>query len=196
MNVILLNHSPLPLCSHAIRQCYDSHALSDSSDTVIGERDRLLIDRVTNKDKHSSELEFITYTFEIRDISTSCLLELTRHRHASYSVKSSRYTLKKSKITCEYSRSKVVNTLIWLNIKGIELLKRFRISNDDLKLALPQAYHYSLNFQINARSLQNFLALRTSRAAHYHIRALAHAIYEKLPDDHKYLFLECVKCQQ
>lgn len=192
MKVELIHYTPLPAGSHAIRQCWDSHDLSDSTFTEIGDRDRLLIERVGNKDKHSSVLEFLDYTFAVSDISTSCLLELTRHRHASFAVKSSRYTLKKSQIKCQYSRSKLVNYLIWLNIRGIELLKRFKISNDDLKLALPQAYCYSLDFKINARSLQNFLTLRTSRSAHFHIRELAYEIYKQLPEDHKYLFLNNV----
>lgn len=189
MHVKLLHSTPLTSCSHAIRQCWASHDKSDSHDDSIGENDRLLIDRVGNKDKHGSVLEFLTYIFEISDISTSCLLELTRHRHASYAVRSSRYTLKKSEMKFSPSRNQWVNRLIQFNLFIIRFLIRFKISNDDLKLALPQAYCYTLDWQINARSLQNFLDLRLSRSAHYHIRELAQAVYNALPDDHKYLFV-------
>jgi len=192
MNVELIHYTPLRICSHAIRQCWDSHALSDSDADTIGERDKLLIERVGNKDKHGSVLEFLTYTFEIQDISTSCLLELTRHRHASYAVRSSRYTLKKSKLAYQKSRSKLVNGLIWATLACIKILIHFKISNDDLKLALPQAYCYSLDMQINARSLQNLLSLRTARGAHFHIQELARALYDKIPDDHKYIFVNNV----
>lgn len=43
--------------------------------------------------KHSSVLEHITFNFKIEGISRLCLQELVRHRMASYTVESTRYTL-------------------------------------------------------------------------------------------------------
>ena len=107
MKVTLLHNTPLWVCARAIRTCWDSH---DKSDTKIytnekdkiyggscGEKDKELIERVGNKNKHSSTLEHLSYSFEIDGISRACLQELARHRMASYSVKSSRYTLKELK---------------------------------------------------------------------------------------------------
>ncbi len=42
--------------------------------------------------------------------------------------------------------------------------------------------------QFNARSLQNFLQLRTARGAHYHIKVVAMAIWDAIPQDQKFLF--------
>ena len=43
------------------------------------------------------------------------------------------------------------------------------------------------------RSLQNFLALRTSKAALWEIQQLCDAIYKVIPSDHKFLFEHCVQ---
>jgi len=63
-------------------------------------------------------------------------------------------------------------------------------------LASPDAYKTELTWTINARSLQNFLRLRTAPSAMWEIRRLAYALYEALPEDHKYLFTECVHTQE
>lgn len=40
---------------------------------------------------HHSTFEHVYFTFKIDGISRACLAQLTRHRHASYSVRSQRY---------------------------------------------------------------------------------------------------------
>jgi len=93
MKVTLLQHTPLEVCAHAIRTCWQSFNKSDCG----GEKDKELIDRVGNRYKHSSTLEHLVYTFYIQGISRAVLQELARHRMASLSVKSTRYTLKELK---------------------------------------------------------------------------------------------------
>ena len=56
-----------------------------------------------------------------------------------------------------------------------------------------ESYKTELTWSINARSLQNFLTLRSSKSALWEIRNLAKAIFEALPNDHRYLFEECIK---
>lgn len=220
MRVTLLHHTPLWVCSIAIRKCWSSE---DKSDTVrvldresdrflyplemcdthieIGPKDKALIERVGNKNKHSSTLEHLNYSFDIDGISRACLQELARHRHASLSVKSSRYTLKELKDsprdgTIDY-RDFLVMTLDSAtneaSLKALSLLKErleAGTSNDLAKYCLPEAYKTSLVWTINARSLQNFLSLRTSKAALWEIRDLAYAIYDQIPTEHQYLFTD------
>jgi thymidylate synthase (FAD) len=69
------------------------------------------------------------------------------------------------------------------------------LSNDLVKYLLPESYKTELVWTINARSLQNFLSLRTDKSALWEIRELAIKIFEALPDDHKYLFEPFVKPQ-
>ena len=191
MKVTLTHSSPLYLLMLVTRECHDSHDKSDN----MGERDMALLKRVIMQQQHTSLLEHINYTFHVDNICGGVLLELTRHRHGSYewrdmglAVRSSRFTLKRAGITTTKSRSAMTNIVIAIKRIMIEVLIWMRVPNDDIKLALPQAYNYSLYMTINARSLQNFLQLRLAKNAHYAIRELAEQVFSAIPDEHKFLF--------
>lgn len=102
MIVKCINYTPLIIASEAIRQCWDSRDKSDTYtnnqynylDCKIGNKDKDLIYRIGNQNKHKSVLEHLYYNFDIYEISRAVLQELARHRIASLSVKSTRYTLK------------------------------------------------------------------------------------------------------
>jgi len=201
MKITLLQHTPLEVCAHAIRTCWQSFDKSDSG----GEKDKELIDRVGNKFKHASTLEHLIYTFYIQGISRAVLQELARHRIASLSVKSTRYTLKELKnedtfLSNEKPDIKRASKYIVLtdndevnrySVMALENLRKLLVAgipNDKAKYALPECYKTELTWTINARSLQNFLELRSDKSALWEIRDLAYEIYNSLPDDHKYLF--------
>ena len=212
MTVKLLHNTPLWVASKAIRKCWASEDKSDTPieaftlrwsdpDIAIGPKDKELIHRVGNKNKHASTLEHINYSFDIDGISRACLQELARHRHASMSVKSTRYTLKELK-EAKYTTQAVMNFLVKVDevtdeynfyalCKIREELKLGK-SNDKVKYSLPEAYKTSLVWTINMRSLQNFLALRTNKAALWEIRDLANLIYNTLPEEHKYMYTEFI----
>lgn len=203
MKVTLKHYTPLEVCSMAIRTCWQSFDKSDNG----GEKDLSLIDRVGNKNKHSSTLEHLYYNFYIQGISRACLQELARHRMASYSVKSSRYTLKEIKEEASFlpindeNIKRAEKYVVFtpnenVNIASIKALENLRellitpIGNDLAKYAMPESYKTELHWSINARSLQNFLELRTNRAALWEIQKLAHNIYDALPSEHKFIFEE------
>lgn len=205
IDITLLHHTPLHICSNAIRTCWQSFDKGDCG----GEKDIELIDRVGNKFKHASTLEHLTYNFYIKGISRACLQELARHRMASFSVKSSRYTLKELKDEPSFLPINETNTqraekfIVFtsserVNHASIHALENLRqilsenISNDIAKFAMPESYRTELSFSINARSLQNFLSLRSSKSALWEIRALALAIFESLPEEHKFIFKDCI----
>ena len=216
--VKLINYTPLWVCSDGIRTCWNSRSNSDTPELynselceniVIGEKDKALIDRVGNKNKHSSTLEHLYYNFHITDISRACLQEISRHRIASLSVKSTRYTLKELKNEDQFNsfpeeKERASKYLIWTGnhnvdittffaLEELRILLKSGISNDIAKYALPEAYKTELAWSINARSLQNFLFLRTDKAALWEIRNLAKEVYDALPEEHKYLFENFVK---
>ena len=209
MKVELLHNTPLWVCSKAIRTCWNSHDKSDNG----GEKDKALIDRVGNKLNHSSTLEHLVYSLDIKDISRALLQELARHRMASLSVKSTRFTLKELKkeknfdvnTTEDCFRAEkylVMTKNRYVDACSIEALENLRniltttsISNDVVKYCLPEAYKTELVWTINARSLQNFLILRTNKAALKEIQELAHEIFKNIPDEHKYLFVEYVNTE-
>ena len=201
MEVLLKHYTPLPICSNAIRTCWQSFDKSDNG----GEKDKELIDRVGNKFKHSSTLEHLVYNFYIKGVSRALLQEFARHRMASLSVKSTRYTLKELKNEKEFyvfdSRAEkyLVKTDVDIvdnaSLKALENLRQVLqkgISNDKAKYCLPESYKTELSWTINARSLQNFLSLRSSKSALWEIRELSLQIYNVLPEEHKYIFEGCI----
>jgi thymidylate synthase (FAD) len=221
MKVTLDHHTPLNICSSAIRQCWQSQGKSDNG----GPADRDLIDRIGNKYKHASTLEHLSYNFTISGVSRALLQELARHRMASPSVQSTRYTLAQDLkheapfLDCSTLQD-TMDQLEWhtpdayeraskylvftgelpVDIASIQALDNLRelvsttsIANDKLKYCLPESFKLTLAWTINARSLQNFLSLRSSKAALWEIRDLAQAIFDSLPEDHKYLFEHCLE---
>ncbi|MDX1808719.1 MAG: FAD-dependent thymidylate synthase [Sulfurospirillaceae bacterium] len=202
MKVTLQQHTSLEVCASAIRTCWQSFDKSDNG----GEKDRELIDRVGNKFKHASTLEHLVYTFYIQGISRALLQELARHRIASLSVKSTRYTLKELKNEESFQNDDFKRAEKYLVFTGVEMVDKMSItalenlrlvlkegiSNDKAKYCLPESYKTELTWTINARSLQNFISLRSSKSALWEIQNLAQKLYDNLPDDHKYLFT-CAK---
>ena len=221
MNITLMQHGSLEVTAHAIRTCWQSFDKSDAG----GEKDKELIDRVGNKFKHASTLEHLTYTFYVAGVSRALLQELARHRMASYSVKSTRYTLKELKdeetftdgMSAVELHEKYTNPdevyndkhmkraekyLVFTGelftdfssvcaLENLRLVLQSGVANDKAKFCLPESYKTELTWTINARSLQNFLALRASKSALWEIRDMAKNIFETLPTDHRYLFEDC-----
>ena len=191
MKVQLLNKPDISIIIQATRTCYDSMSKSDN----LGEKDLALLKKIIDS-KHESVLEHMVFTFKITDISRACLQELARHRIASYSVKSTRYTLKELRDTPDNELEKFLIEDIESIVKSsaIDSLKKIKMmlnmSNPDMdkiKYALPECYKTELVWTINLRSLRNFLKLRLSLKAHQEIRKLATIIYSclvaNLPND-------------
>ncbi|MDP2077620.1 MAG: FAD-dependent thymidylate synthase [Sulfuricurvum sp.] len=203
MKVTLNHYTPLVVCSDAIRTCWQSFDNSDNG----GEKDRALIDRVGNKFKHASTLEHLVYSFYLEGISRALLQELARHRMASLSVKSTRYTLKELKDEDSFTLSDKSRAEKYLVMTGVDIVDEMSIralenlrtvlvagiSNDRAKYCLPESYKTELTWTINARSLQNFISLRSDKAALWEIRDLANLVFETLPSDHRYLFENSLK---
>ena len=191
MKVQLLNKPDISIIIEATRTCYDSMSKSDN----LGDKDLALLKKIIDS-KHESVLEHMVFTFKITDISRACLQELARHRIASYSVKSTRYTLKELRDTPDNELEKFLIEDIESIVKSsaIDSLKKIKMmlnmSNPDMdkiKYALPECYKTELVWTINLRSLRNFLKLRLSLKAHQEIRKLATIIYSclvaNLPND-------------
>lgn len=98
MKVTLLHSTPLWVCARAIRTCWNSHDKSDTKthtgttlqalvdknlawykDPKCGEKDRELIARVGNKNKHKSVLEHLQGIAEIVDVDETVYLALLQN---------------------------------------------------------------------------------------------------------------------
>ena len=202
MNVKLLNFTPLEVADIAICKCYGNEPHSDN------EKVKARINRVANVSKHASTIEHLSYSFDIDGISRACLQELARHRIASYTVKSSRYTLQELKDEvqlnykedvlhlidtvvskyCVLTENHLVNAKIARQLVNLRSVIIDGVPNDIAKYCMPEAYKTSLVMTINARSLQNFLELRSSKHALWEIQDLAKDMYDAIPEEHKFLY--------
>ncbi len=92
MNVELLQYNPdcEKIVAAAAKLCYSSSEIDGILNGLDHEKTVNFIDRLMSLG-HESPIEHITFTFGIEGVSRSLLAQLTRHRIASYSVKSQRY---------------------------------------------------------------------------------------------------------
>lgn len=174
------------------------------------------VKKVIKSYKHTSVAEHVFINFNITGISRLCLQEIVRHRHASLSVQSTRYTLDKmlkeeidSNNITKYFVIPLYNKDEWGSIDEyndyitsmksswvatIERMKLFKqmmnLSNDFLKYFVPEALRVNLAWSINIRSLQNFMTLRLNKKAHFEIRYLANLILNSLKDTYVYELLD------
>ena len=206
MEVKLISNTPLEIADIAICKCYGNEPHSDS------EKVKARINRVANVSKHASTIEHLSYSFDIDGVSRACLQEICRHRISSYTVKSSRYTLQelkqetpfidiysdfysftndacaRAKKYVKLTENNMVNKCIVASLEELRSVIAEGVPNDVAKYCMPEAYKTSLVMTINARALQNFLTLRSSKHALKEIQELARNMFEVLPSDHKFLF--------
>jgi thymidylate synthase (FAD) len=212
MSVKLLNYTPLALAAIAARLCtgndkkvrdlcYGCLPYNDGKEPIPIDDRELLENHIVKKGKHDpmnppheSVLEHLVYTF-MADISRACLQEISRHRIASPSVESTRYALKKIlKKECHIvdflylTGDKEVDELNVEHLQKIIKLAKKGKSNDILKYAIPECFMTREMMTINARSLRNFMLLRSTSRALDEIRRLAFDLYDILPDEHKFVF--------
>lgn len=106
--ITLIANTPLVIAEIAARTCYDSFDKSESEvirnfkqnigvdiNQELKQQDESseLVDKLVNVNFHESIIEHTVLTFFIAGLSRGVLMQLTRHRIASYSVQSTRYTL-------------------------------------------------------------------------------------------------------
>jgi len=224
MQVKLLSSTPLSVADIAICKCYSN------TPHTTDEKRLSRIDNVSNQLKHESVIEHLVYNFDIDGISRACLQEVARHRIASYTVKSTRYTLQESKqepsflsqeqpkdeyftyfmgSLCTFDSVRAKKYIVFTGDRETDISSLFALQrlknvltgelvrqgapNDKAKYCMPEAYKTSLVMTINARSLQNFLSLRTDKKALWEIQLLAKAMFEALPELDKQLFIGSVK---
>ena len=147
------------------------------------------------KARHESVLEHITLTYSVKGLSRACLQELSRHRHISLSVESTRHTLRKQLENEQWVESfadKLLPCQRDLLYYSVKLAKISDYGNDELKYYLPEFWPTNLILTSNIRELRHILTLRTNPAALNEFRVLAYSLYEAVPEDYRYLLKDCV----
>lgn len=196
MNVKLITHTPEPekVVAAAAKLCYSSAADIDTIlDNLTQEKSEEFI-RYLMSMGHSSPLEHISFTFGVEEVSRVLLAELTRHRIASYSVRSMRYvsesefdyvtpkTIKDKHLDGEYTA--LVESCRQLYDKMVDA----GVPKEDARMILPNSTHTRIIFTMNLRSLLNFLSLRECTRAQWEIREMANKIAEICKEKFPVLF--------
>lgn len=128
---------------------------------------------------HGSVFEHAYYTFKIEGISRACLAQLTRHRHASYTVRSQRYSDESyqgvvipTDIANNFSMQKKYVELLAETQRFYQYLLDNGYKKEDARFVLPQATLTDLYMSCNLRELIHIADLRLSKAAQWEIREL------------------------
>lgn len=150
---------------------------------------------------HESVLEHITLTYSVKGLSRACLQELSRHRHISLSVESTRHTLRKNVNNPEWWH-RVIEGMSENSFRAYMAVKKKFLTgllanipdakDDELKYFLPEMWPTNLILTSNIRELRHILTLRTSLAALNEFRVLAYSLYEAVPEEYRYLLEDCV----
>lgn len=90
--VTLLAYTPNPekTVASAAKLCYSSSTIKDLRDGLTDEKAADFVEMLSEIG-HESPIEHASFTFGIEGVSRAFLAQITRHRMASYSVKSQRY---------------------------------------------------------------------------------------------------------
>lgn len=90
--VSLIAYTPNPekTVASAAKLCYSSATIDDLMDGLTEEKVTSFVDMLSEIG-HESPIEHASFTFGIEGVSRAFLAQITRHRIASYSVKSQRY---------------------------------------------------------------------------------------------------------
>ena len=164
-----VTEDPVLAVEEAASNCYDSEPSADGK-----------IMNACYKSGHWSVLEFADFTFHVEGVSRALLAQITRHRIASYAVRSQRYCAENGfqYVTPPSIQNNVEALFCYTDImkvidEGYEKLQSFGIENEDARFVLPNACHTVHEVKMNGRELINFMNLRLCTRAQWEIRQLA-----------------------
>ena len=200
MKVELLAHSPEPekIVSAAAKLCYSSNGIEGILDGFDKEKTDKFLNMLMSMG-HESPIEHVTFTFGIEGVSRSLLAQITRHRMASYSVKSQRYVnegkfefITPPEIEADEKAKEIFLAAMQQDTDNYnalaDILKTKYLDGgmdekaaekkaiEDARYVLPNACETKMIVTMNARSLYNFFAHRCCERAQWEIRELADAM--------------------
>lgn len=184
MKVKYLFGSGVETAAYASRVCVGATEIGNHT---YDENCDYLLRRIN--DHHESVLEHVVYSFEIKDITRALLQQISRHRHISLSVQSTRWALKKMAYEGIWyfmpdelndEEEKEYDELMSMAIQmALQLSKKY--GNDVGKYALPECLNTMLVMTVNLRQLRHMYKLRTHSSALEEFRDLMVAIVNTLP---------------
>lgn len=92
MKVSIIQHTPEPekLIAASAKLCYSESGCENIMDGLDDKKTQDFVKMLAELG-HESPIEHVSFTFAIEGVSRALLAQITRHRHASFSVQSQRY---------------------------------------------------------------------------------------------------------
>ena len=192
LKVKLVKHTPDPegVVAVAARLCYSDDDIETIADKMAEENKTKFLNKILELG-HLSPIEHVAFTFAIEGVSRSLLAQLTRHRIASFSVKSQRYVSettadegvfsyvippKIKKLGPQYAeefKGQMQQIQKWYNYWCEILRDEGKGALEDARFVLPNAAETKIIMTMNARELAHFFKLRCCNRAQWEIRELA-----------------------
>lgn len=193
MKVELTNYTadPLNAIGRAASNCYNSHT------------DKEKVANQCYNSGHTAVWEFCDFTFHVEGVSRALLTQLTRHRMASYAVRSQRYVNEcEPKFVIPPSIAKIppAKEEYEKAMKGYwqdyNKFLNLGIPAEDARMLLPNACETILEVKMNGRALLHFMNERLCNRAQWEIRELAIAMKAEINKVAPEFASKCVpKCE-
>ena len=187
-NVKLLQYTgnPEQTVALAAKLCYSDATIEKLADGVTEEAAAKFLSKLMGMG-HQSPIEHASFTFGIEGVSRALLAQITRHRIASFSVKSQRYVSAKENFNYiippaieslgedavkEYE-AQMAQMQQWYADWQEKLGGKGEKINEDARFVLPNASATKMVVTMNARELFHFFSLRCCFRAQWEIREVA-----------------------
>ncbi|NMA08101.1 MAG: FAD-dependent thymidylate synthase [Clostridiales bacterium] len=220
MKVTLLAYTPEPerVVAAAAKTCYAQKGLDTLWESLEDAEETARFVGMLEEIGHESPVEHASFTFAIEGVSRSLLAQLTRHRIASYSVRSQRYVSEKRfgyvtppsiaedpEAMAIYEEAMAADQAAYEKLTALlakKALPEFEAypdaktrarkkAQEDARFVLPNACQTQLVVTMNARSLYNFFRHRCCNRAQWEIRALADEMLREVKKVAPRLFAHC-----
>lgn len=188
VEIIAHTIDPHLVIEYAARNCYKSH------DYIKEGSSERLFNQIVKQTHHNSVAEHAVVTFMITT-DRAVMAQMTRHRHASYSIESQRYV--------NYSKDKFGNEVgfikpfdlqagttayeIWESAMSSAEKSYFELLDNGCKpetarAVLPNSAKTDIVMTMNVSSLRNFFSLRCSPHAQSDIRNIANLMMQAMKE--------------
>ena len=186
----------------AAKLCYSESELPELTENILAKDNSKFISKLIEMG-HLSPIEHASFTFTIEGVSRSFLAQITRHRIASFSVRSQRYVSEDSFNFVIPPAIEDLGAAAVARFKGQmdtimdwyrdwqAALGRGEKSNEDARFILPNACETKMVVTMNARELMHFFELRCCNRAQWEIRNVAWLMFEEALKVAPNLFKEC-----
>lgn len=202
VSLIRYTADPEATVALAAKLCYSDRELDDLTENILAKDNSKFISKLTDMG-HLSPIEHASFTFSVEGVSRAMLAQITRHRIASFSVRSQRYVSEDSFNYVIPPSIEALGTAAVARYVGQmdtimdwyrdwqSALGRGERSNEDARFILPNACETKMIVTMNARELMHFFELRCCNRAQWEIRDVAWQMFEAVVKVAPNLFKDC-----